>query len=164
MPVDRNSHSGVCTVMAGSRIAARGITSSWRSISLILVRALVTPAMALNSPPAIVVGTLIWRTAGAFIGGVTPLWVRILFDILDRANVIGEAELHRSGAVGDRAAAYGNNEIGTGRFGLPGGGNDGLARGVRRHRIEGCHATRAKRFSDSFDLAGLPVERAAHHA
>jgi hypothetical protein len=91
------------------------------------------------------------------------LWVRILFDILDRANVIGEAELHRLGAVGDRAAAYGNNEIGTGRFGLPGGGNDGLARGVRRHRIEGCHATRAKRFSDFLDLAGLLVERAAHH-
>src|SRR5712691_3810562 len=78
IPVDRNSHSGVCTVRAGSRITARGITSSWRSISLTLIRALVTPAMALNSPPAIVVGTLIWRTLGAFIGGATPLWTRIL--------------------------------------------------------------------------------------
>ena len=27
--------------------------------------------------------------------------------------------------------------------GLPGGGNDGLSRGVRRHCIEGRHATRA---------------------
>src|SRR5258706_15799260 len=78
VPVDRNSHLGVGKVIAGSRIAARGITSSWRSISLVLVRALVTPAIALNSPPAIVVGTLIWRTVGAFIGGATPLLVRIL--------------------------------------------------------------------------------------
>jgi hypothetical protein len=36
-----------------------------------------TPAIALNSPPAIVVGTLIWRTTGAFIGGATPLTARI---------------------------------------------------------------------------------------
>src|ERR1700687_4224613 len=78
MPVESHSHSGVCTVTAGSRIAARGIASSWRSISLTLVRALVTAAMALNSPPAMVVGTLIWRTDGAFIGGVTPLMARIL--------------------------------------------------------------------------------------
>jgi len=59
MPVDRNSHSGVWTVMAGSRMTARGIASSCRSISLTWVLVLVTPAIAENSPPAIVVGTLI---------------------------------------------------------------------------------------------------------
>ena len=78
MPVDSHSHSGVCRVTAGSRITARGITRSWRSISLTLVRWLVTPASALNSPPAIVVGTLIWRTEGAAIGGTTPLFARTL--------------------------------------------------------------------------------------
>jgi hypothetical protein len=70
MPVDRNSHSGVCRVMAGSRIAARGIVSGCASFSLTLVVSLVTPANALNSPPEIVVGTLICRTVGA-IGAVT---------------------------------------------------------------------------------------------
>jgi hypothetical protein len=59
MPVERNSHCGVCTVTAGSRIAARGIINGWCSASLTLLRMLVTPAMALNSPPAMVVGTLI---------------------------------------------------------------------------------------------------------
>ena len=76
MPVERNSHSGVCTVSAGSRIAARGITSGWASRSLTLVRSLVTPAMALNSPPAIVVGTLIWRTSGGLSFGAPPLPAR----------------------------------------------------------------------------------------
>ena len=85
------------------------------------------------------------------------------FDILDRANVVGETKLHGLGAVGDRAAAYRDDKIGTGRLGLLGGGNDGLTRRVRRHGIEDSHAAGAKRFSDFFDLAGLPVERAADH-
>jgi len=38
----------------------------------------VTPATALNSPPAMVVGTLIWRTEGAVSGGATPLMARIV--------------------------------------------------------------------------------------
>ena len=84
MPVESHSHSGVCTDSAGSRITARGITSGWRSISLTLV-SLVTPAIAVNSPPAIVVGTLIWRTVGAFIGGATPPWARIRVDVVDAA-------------------------------------------------------------------------------
>ncbi len=76
MPVESHSQCGVCTVMAGSRITARGIVSSWRSISLTWMRWLVTPAAALNSPPAMVVGTLIWRTVGGFIAGALPLRVR----------------------------------------------------------------------------------------
>ena len=85
------------------------------------------------------------------------------FDILDGANVIGEAKLHGLGAVGDRAAAYRHDKIGIGRSGLLGGSNDGLTRRVRRHRIESSHATSAKCFSNFFDLGGLPVERAADH-
>ena len=34
--------------------------------------------MAENSPPAIVVGTLTWRTEGAVISGATPWWTRIV--------------------------------------------------------------------------------------
>ena len=69
MPVDKNSHSGVCTVIAGSRMTARGIIIGWRNNSLIRVRSSVTPASALNSPADSVVGTLIWRTVGALHGG-----------------------------------------------------------------------------------------------
>ena len=76
------------------------------------------------------------RRRDAFVGSNS-------LDILDRANVIGEAELHGLGAVGDRAAAYRHDKIGIGCAGLLGGGNDGLSRRVRRHRIEGRHATRA---------------------
>ena len=78
MPVDSHSHSGVCAPSSGSRIAARGINNGWRSISLTLVRSFVTPAMEENSPPAIVVGALIWRTVGGASGGDTPPTALIL--------------------------------------------------------------------------------------
>ena len=72
MPVESHSHSGVCRPSQGSRITARGINSGWRNASLTLVFSLVTPAVAENSPPAIVVGTLIWRTVGAASCGEVP--------------------------------------------------------------------------------------------
>ena len=72
IPVESHSHSGVCRLSQGSRITARGINSGWRSASLTLVFSLVTPAVAENSPPAIVVGTLIWRTVGAASCGEAP--------------------------------------------------------------------------------------------
>jgi hypothetical protein len=59
MPVEIHSHSGVCTVIAGSRTTALGMISGWRSSSFTFVRSSVTPAIALNSPPESVVGTLI---------------------------------------------------------------------------------------------------------
>ena len=59
MPVDSHSHSGVCSVTAGSRITADGTIEGWRNNSFTRVRSSVTPAMALNSPPESVVGTLI---------------------------------------------------------------------------------------------------------
>ena len=111
--------------------------------------------MALNSPPAMVVGTLIWRTEGAAqrrrdaLVGADPV------DIFDAADIVGEANLHRLGAVGDRAAADGDDEVGVGGAGLIGRGDDALARRVRRHRIEGRDATRPKRLSDFLDLVGL---------
>src|SRR3954471_12589051 len=72
MPVESHSHSGVCAPSQGSRITARGINSGWRRASLTLVFSLVTPAVAENSPPAIVVGTLIWRTVGSLSCGGAP--------------------------------------------------------------------------------------------
>ncbi len=102
----------MCTVIAGSRIAARGIVNPCRSSSFTRVAALVTPAAPLNSPPAIVVGTLIWRTPGGASGGATPFTTRMLSIARDRADFVGEAKLHRLGAIGDRAAADGDDEIG----------------------------------------------------
>ena len=62
----------MCRLSQGSRITARGINSGWRSASLTLIFSLVTPAMEENSPPAIVVGALIWRTVGAASCGEAP--------------------------------------------------------------------------------------------
>src|SRR5947207_4827643 len=163
MPVDRNSHSGVCTVRAGSRITARGITSSWRSISLTLIRALVTPAMALNSPPAIVVGTLIWRTVGAFIGGATPLWTRILSisstvrTLLARQSctALAPSVIEPPPTVTIRSAPAAracSAAAMTASRGVCGG----IASKVATQREPKC-------FSNFFDLGGLPVERAADH-
>ena len=114
-----------------------------------------TPAIALNSPPAIVVGTLIWRTDGCIHGRRDALVGADPVDVVDAANIVGEAELHGLGAVGDRAAADGDDEIGVGGAGLLGGGDHGLARRVRRHRIEGADATRPQRLADLLDLVGL---------
>ena len=84
-------------------------------------------------------------------------------DGLDAANIVGETELHRLGAVGDRAAADGDDEIGLRAARLLGGGDDGLARGMRRHRVERCHATRPQTVADLVDLVGASIERAADH-
>ena len=84
-------------------------------------------------------------------------------DVVGGANVIGKAKLHRLGAVRDRAAADRDDEVGAGAARLLGGGNDGRARRVRRHRIEGADAAGPERFPDLVDLVGGPVERAADH-
>ena len=59
-------------------------------------------------------------------------------DVVGIANIVGKAELHRLGAVGDRAAPDRDDEIGIRGAGLFAGGDDGGARRVRRHRIEGA--------------------------
>src|ERR1700761_6267 len=127
MPVESHSHSGVCTVMAGSRMAARGITSLWLSNSLTLVFWLVTPAPALNSPPAMVVGTLIWRTTGAFIGGGTPPLPPPAATAPAPDDIVGEANLPGFGAMGDRPAAHRHDDIGIGGASLAGGFDHRLA-------------------------------------
>jgi len=72
MPVDSHSHSGVCTVIAGSSITARGMISGCRNSSLTLRRSSVIPEIALNSPAESVVGTVICRTAGGLQCGGGP--------------------------------------------------------------------------------------------
>ena len=59
----------VFSVIAGSSTTALGMMRGWRSSSLTFVRSSVTPAKALKSPADKVVGTLICRTVGGFIGG-----------------------------------------------------------------------------------------------
>jgi hypothetical protein len=84
-------------------------------------------------------------------------------DILDAPDVIGEADLHRLGAVGDRAAADRDDEVGAGGAGLLGGCDHGGARRMRRHGIERADATRAQRRLDFRDLVGSAVQCAADH-
>ncbi len=110
-----------------------------------------------------VVGTLIWRTSRRIHVRRDALDRPDPVDGIDAADIIGEAKLHGLGAVGDRAAAHGDDEIGIGGAGLLGGGDDGLARRVRRHRIEGPGVSRPQAFADFLDLGGRAVERAADH-
>ena len=160
MPVDRNSHIGVWRVTSGSRITACGMVSGWRNISFTLVASLVTPARPENSPADRVVGIEICRTVGGLTSAPcrgscpSPSTLR---------DVVGEAELDRLGAVGDRAAAQGDDQIGLGLARLRGGGDHGRARRVRRHLVEGADAFVAERAPDLLDLVGLAIERAAHH-
>ena len=155
MPVERNSQSGVCRVIAGSRITARGIASGCRTLSLTLVAVLVTPALAENSPPAIVVGTLIWRTFGAVIGGGAPLTARMpsmpatLRMSLARQSCTALAPsviepppmVTIRSALASRACSAGRDH--------------GLARRMRRHRIEDRGAAAAERAADIVDDVGL---------
>ena len=84
-------------------------------------------------------------------------------DVVGIADVVGEAKLHRLGAVGDRTAADRDDEIGIRGAGLFAGGDDRGARRMRRHRVEGAGAARAQRAADGFDHVGFAVERAADH-
>ncbi len=163
MPVESHSHSGVCRLSQGSRMIARGIIKGWRSASLTWVFSLVTPAVAENSPPAIVVGTLIWRTVGRLelrrsaAPGPDPV------DVVGVADIVGKAELDRLGAVGDRTAADGHDQVSPGGAGLVGRGNHRRARRMRRHRVEGADAARPQRAANLLDLVGFAVQRAADH-
>src|SRR5258706_15523579 len=69
MPVDRNSHSGVCSVARGSRITFFGIISGWPKLSLTLRAVSVQPAEAVYSPADNVVGIVTVRTVGGFASG-----------------------------------------------------------------------------------------------
>ncbi len=100
--------------IAGSRITARGIASGWRTLSLTLVAVLVTPALAENSPPAIVVGHADLAHRRCRHRRRRALHGANAVHVVDVANVVGEAKLHGFGAVGDRAAADRDDKVGIG--------------------------------------------------
>jgi hypothetical protein len=75
-------------------------------------------------------------------------------DVVRIADVVGEAELHRLGAIGDRTAADGNDDIGIRGASLVCRGNDGRARRMRRHRVK-AGAARVQRAADGFDHIGF---------
>jgi hypothetical protein len=84
-------------------------------------------------------------------------------DVVGVADIVGKAQLDRLGAVGDRAAADGHDQVGVGGAGLLGCGNDSRARRVRRHRVKGAGAARPQFAANFLYLVGLAVERAADH-
>src|SRR6185312_5187887 len=151
MPVERNSHCGVCRVIAGSRMTALGMTSGWRTLSFTLVAMLVTPALAENSPPAIVVGTLIWRTLGAVIGGGAPFAARMA-SILSTVRIL----LARQSCTAFAPSVIEPPPTVTMR-------SASAARGVLGHGIEDARATVAQSAFDFRDLVGFTPQRARHH-
>jgi hypothetical protein len=117
MPVDSHSHSGVWIVTAGSSITTRGMIPGCRINSLTRCRSSVTPAIALNSPADNVVGTVTCGTVGGFMPGRREHAIRSLdrpqrVDRVGALYPVGETELHRLGAVGNRAAADSGDQIG----------------------------------------------------
>ena len=164
MPVDRNSHSGVCTVIAGSRITARGMMRGWRNSSFTLCRSSVTPAMALNSPADSVVGTLIcrtdrrvaWRRHAPFTGrsassasGVRTSLARQSCTALAPSVIEPPPMVTIRSARASRACSAASITA--------------LARRVRRHPVEHADTAIAERAADLVDLVGLAVQRAADH-
>ena len=83
--------------------------------------------------------------------------------LLRRADVVGEAHAHRLRAVGQRAAAEGDDQVGIGRAGGLGRVDHIAAGRVRPHAVELPGDLVAERAAELFDLSGLAVERAAHH-
>ena len=84
-------------------------------------------------------------------------------DVVDGADIVGEAKLDGFGAVGDRAAPYCDDDVCIGSAGLFSGGDNRLTRSVGRHRIEASGVTWAETFADFVDLVGISIERAADH-
>ena len=84
-------------------------------------------------------------------------------DVIGIADTVGEAKLHRLGAVGNRTAADRDDDVGAGGAGLFAGGNDRRARRMRRHRIEGAGAALPEHAANVLDFIGFAVQRAADH-
>ncbi len=72
-PVESHSHSGVCTVTAGSRITERAPMSAPVNRCFSRVRGSVPPPRFENSAPESVVGTTTCRTGDALISGTNRL-------------------------------------------------------------------------------------------
>ncbi|GCC46027.1 hypothetical protein chiPu_0030302, partial [Chiloscyllium punctatum] len=84
-------------------------------------------------------------------------------DAVGCGDIVGEAELHRLGAIGDRAAADGDDQIGLRIARLFRRRDDRGARRMRRHLVEGPDAAGPERRADFLDLVGVAVQRARHH-
>ena len=124
--------------------------------------------MALNSPADKVVGTVICRSAGALQGGGPSGAVRFLdrthaVERLRGVDIVRKAQLHRLGAVGDRAAADGRDQIGADLARRRGGLDHGAPRRVRRHPVEDAGEPVAERTAHLGDLVRRAVQRPAHH-
>ena len=155
MPVDRNSHSGVWSVARGSSTTLFGIISGWPKLSLTWRTVSVQPAEAVYSPADSVVGIAIVRMRGRLCLRAHALAVgadpgAIIVELRRVGDVVAEAERDHLRRVGDRAAAQGDEEVGSGGAGGFGRRDDIAARGVR---------------ADPGEDASEPVaERAAHLA
>ena len=78
-------------------------------------------------------------------------------------DVVREAQLHRLGAVGDRAPADRGDHVGSGLARHRRCLDHGRARRVRRHPVEHPGAAVAERAPHLFDLVGRAVQSAADH-
>ena len=124
--------------------------------------------MALNSPPESVVGTLIWRTVGAFISGgpmlpSAPLTGRSL-SISSAARMslarhictaLAPSVMEPPPMVTMRSAFAALAASVAAITARP--------RRVRRHPVEAAGAAIAERAAHLLDLVRVPVERVAHH-
>jgi len=79
------------------------------------------------------------------------------------AGQIGEAQLHRLGAVGGRAAANRHDQVGAGLARHSGSLDHGMSRGMLRHVVEQAGKPVAERATHLGNLVGRPVQRAADH-
>ena len=139
----------------------------WRSSSFAFVRSSVTPAIALNSPPDNVVGTLICRIVGGFMGRangtVGSLHRAQPVDRLGCADIVGKAHLHGFGGVGDGAPTDRDDEVGLCSPRRLSCLDHGRPRRMRRHPVEGRSAPIAKPASDPVNLVCVSIEGVTHH-
>ena len=84
-------------------------------------------------------------------------------DAVDIVDAVGEAELHGLGAVGDRAAADRDDQVGARLARRVGRGDHRLPRRMRRHGVEQAGAAGTEGMSDPCDFVGLTVQRAGDH-
>ena len=144
-------------------MVARGMVRACRSICFTCVRSSVTPAIWLNSPPAIVVGTLICRTAGGLSGGSSPPRTR-----MPSMPSMVETSLARQSCTALAPSVIEPPPTVTMRSALASrawlAAAITAARGVCAGILSKMPTQRAPiGVADGLDLAGLAVERPAHH-
>ena len=128
-----------------------------------MLRSSVTPAMAENSPAESVVGTATCRTVGGIARRRRAIHRTQRIERLRCPDIVGEAELHRLGAIGDRAAADRDNQVGARLACALGCSDHRVTRRVRRHPVEYAGAAIAESAADFLHLVGLATQGAADH-